>query len=532
MMRDAFGAFRRRIEYIIGRFIAGNVTSSPMFDRDWYLKQNPDIRKTGIDPADHYRRAGWLEGRLPGPDFKPDTRAARWLWRYVGGAAIVTRSSARLDADWQFLQQTRAETVGSRVQTRSRIQLPREADAPEVPLRARPHATEIPAPIETLNIVFINHGPYDNNSALHIAGFADALVSRGHRVVVSATGVPDSTEIGAPQFHSVPHQELSAAPERLSEYFAGGGCPDIVHCWTPRPLVQRIAQAVTTRFNCPYIVHFEDNEAAVARAHASGDFPSDDGFCSANEDVAGSAQFVGGAAGATIIVESLMQLLPPGLPCHLLEPGVDCDLFSLSSVSEQEHLCRSLGLPLDAWITVYPGNIHPANYEDMFSLYVAIHALNSRGFKVHLVRTGIDGVPLIDPRFGELTRRCVTNLGFVDRKRLVDILKVGDFFIQPGGPDDFNRYRLPSKIPELLAIGKPVVLPKTNIGLLMQDRVNALLMERGDAAEITDCVEALLADPDLAGRVGQGGRHFAVEHFNWERSALGLEEFYRRVLGH
>jgi hypothetical protein len=31
-----------------------------------------------------------------------------------------------------------------------------------------------------------------------------------------------------------------------------------------------------------------------------------------------------------------------------------------------------------------------------------------------------------------------------------------------------------------------VVLPNTNIGLLMHDRINALLMQRGDAAEIAE----------------------------------------------
>jgi len=63
-------------------------------------------------------------------------------------------------------------------------------------------------------------------------------------------------------------------------------------------------------------------------------------------------------------------------------------------------------------------------------------------------------------------------------------------------------------------MGRPLVLPKTNIGLLMHDRVNALLMQRGDAAEISECVEALLSDPILANRMGQAGRSFAIEHFN------------------
>jgi glycosyltransferase involved in cell wall biosynthesis len=44
-------------------------------------------------------------------------------------------------------------------------------------------------------------------------------------------------------------------------------------------------------------------------------------------------------------------------------------------------------------------------------------------------------------------------------------------------------------------------------------------------------VEALLSDPVLADRIGQAGRRFAIEHFNWERSTKQLESFYRRILG-
>jgi len=64
----------------------------------------------------------------------------------------------------------------------------------------------------------------------------------------------------------------------------------------------------------------------------------------------------------------------------------------------------------------------------------------------------------------------------------------------------------------------------------MHDRMNALLMQRGDAAEITDCVESLLTDPAMAARVGKEGRRFAIEHFNWARGARQLEGFYREML--
>ena len=45
------------------------VESSPLFDADWYLSHNPDVKAKGKDPIWHYCNFGWKEGRLPGPLF-------------------------------------------------------------------------------------------------------------------------------------------------------------------------------------------------------------------------------------------------------------------------------------------------------------------------------------------------------------------------------------------------------------------------------------------------------------------------------
>ena len=42
---------------------------NPYFDVKWYIEHNPDVTATGMDPLDHYSRYGWLEGRDPGPLF-------------------------------------------------------------------------------------------------------------------------------------------------------------------------------------------------------------------------------------------------------------------------------------------------------------------------------------------------------------------------------------------------------------------------------------------------------------------------------
>jgi hypothetical protein len=54
------------------------VSSSKLFNSEWYLTRYPDVAAHGMDPVRHYVRYGAAEGREPGPAF-----AARWyLGRY------------------------------------------------------------------------------------------------------------------------------------------------------------------------------------------------------------------------------------------------------------------------------------------------------------------------------------------------------------------------------------------------------------------------------------------------------------------
>ena len=46
--------------------------ASGLFDRNWYLDQNPDVAASGVDPLVHYLRQGVAEGRDPNPWFDTD----------------------------------------------------------------------------------------------------------------------------------------------------------------------------------------------------------------------------------------------------------------------------------------------------------------------------------------------------------------------------------------------------------------------------------------------------------------------------
>ena len=178
---------------------------------------------------------------------------------------------------------------------------------------------------------------------------------------------------------------------------------------------------------------------------------------------------------------------------------------------------------------VYHGTVHYANQHEMLSLYLAVKLLKRRGRRVRLVRLGETDLGGVDPAsFGAL-RDGVVELGSVEWRQIPRFLALADAFVQPGAPDDFNRYRLPSKLPEFLAMGRPVVLPDCNIGHDLDDGVNALLLERGDAREITLALERLIDDPGLALRLGAGARRFALDDLNWQDNSMDLARFLADV---
>jgi glycosyltransferase involved in cell wall biosynthesis len=430
--------------------------------------------------------------------------------------------SRRVEADWEFFTKISSDAQALSLDNQQPGDFPGGLGSEVLCNKARLGEPSDPRAGTPMNIVIVSYYTYNNNSALHITGFANALTALGHRVVVCAEGpVSDAGDFGVPRFRCIPHHVVRRNPEVLAQYFEGNGTgvPDLVHCWTPRGIVRHVTRAVVGRYGCPYLVHFEDNEAAVASMGATGEVPD------------AIVEFIAGSVGATVVVDALADVLPEGLPIHLLEPGVDGNVFAPNlSDFDRKRLCEALNVPANAWITVYSGANNAATVDDIFSLYTAVYALNALGHKVHLIRTGTYPAPKTDPRFARFSGEHITNLGFVHRNWLAEILKLADFFVQPGGPDAFNNYRLPSKIPEFLAIGRPLLLAKANVGLRLQDGVNAILMERGDAAEITERVRTLLVDPALAERVGREGRRFAIEHFDWQRSTKQLEGFYRELL--
>jgi glycosyltransferase involved in cell wall biosynthesis len=149
---------------------------------------------------------------------------------------------------------------------------------------------------------------------------------------------------------------------------------------------------------------------------------------------------------------------------------------------------------------------------------------------VVLIRVGKDYCDDLDQSMQKLRADNVIHLGYLDHEKLLRVLKLADIYIQPGRADEFNKFRIPSKIPEFLALGKPVIVPRANIGLKLKDGVEALLLNRGDGVEIADRVEAVLDDRSLAQTLSRGARAYAERELNWNERARSLLEFYESIV--
>jgi glycosyltransferase involved in cell wall biosynthesis len=85
------------------------------------------------------------------------------------------------------------------------------------------------------------------------------------------------------------------------------------------------------------------------------------------------------------------------------------------------------------------------------------------------------------------------------------------------------------KIVEAMAMGKAIV--STTRGAEGIEAVSGRdILVEDEPTAFADAVSRLLAEPNLAARIGRSARQLAVKHYAWSGAARALEDFYRRIL--
>jgi hypothetical protein len=354
------------------------------------------------------------------------------------------------------------------------------------------------------------------------------LIARGHACAVL---VPDHAVVADTREAAFQVMGFSDTM-RLGVNWTDGGATDLIHVFSPREHVRKMALALQAQSDAAVVVHMEDNEEQIVADQTGLPYAalrelSDEELERRVHPMLSHPrryrQFIEQAQGYTCLIDRLLEFKPEGVPGVVFWPGSDKRFLSIDGTDPA--LRHRHGLSATDILIFYSGNIHGSNFSEVKELYLAVALLRQRGYPVRLVKTGRSGESLGFPTDG-----LAVDLGFVPRSEVPKLLSMCDILVQPGTSSPFNDYRFPAKLPEYLASGRPVILPDTNIGRELEDGRDVLKLASGSSSDIADKVERLIKEPALARKLGVNARNFARQHLSWHQAVDTLEPFYAKVL--
>jgi len=382
-----------------------------------------------------------------------------------------------------------------------------------------------------MNILFVLYGDFSSNSADPLILYARELHLAGHSCAVA---VPSSLESVAQ------HGDVTFRPILYGDVLAGPGSifpndrpADVIHACTPREGVRRFVLAYLAKQPTPLVIYLEDNESWVSMRALEYDETTL--FRHTEKEISDRLpdalahpfyydSFIGLADAVAVIHDKLRIKVPPWVHRETVMIGVDIELFTPRPPDLSLRTKYAVGA--NEKVIVYHGGMNGFTRPGMETLCRAVGLIKQQGYPCRLLRTG----PFALDFLGQLpldTASAISDLGMLPKHELPDLLALADVFVQPGQIDPFEDLRLPGKVPEFLAMARPVVLPNVNIAHLFTDGMDAVLLQTGSAEEIAAKCIALFSDPRQANRIGRAGRLIAEKYFDVRYQARRLEDVYK-----
>ena len=127
------------------------------------------------------------------------------------------------------------------------------------------------------------------------------------------------------------------------------------------------------------------------------------------------------------------------------------------------------------------------------------------------------------------TRQAAHFAGSVAPGQVPDWISRMDVAVAPY-PDHDNFYFSPLKIYEYMAAGKPVVASRVGqIGSLIEDGVNGLLVPPGNASALADALKRLADDQELRQHLGKEARSTICKSHTWDSVARRILELVELI---
>ena len=216
-----------------------------------------------------------------------------------------------------------------------------------------------------------------------------------------------------------------------------------------------------------------------------------------------------------------ISLIHPGVDIMVFRPGLDTT-----------GLRESLGIERGEKLLFSVGRLSRRKGFDR--VIEAVAQLRRNGMPVHFALGGIgdDEAYLRDQIVAHGLLGYVHLLGALSDDGLPRWMNACDVFVMPNREIDGDNEGFGMVFIEAAACGKPVVAGTAGgTGAAVQDGVTGFRVDGNSVAAVTLTLNRLLADPDLARRIGEAGLARAQAEFAWERVADKTRQLHDQMQG-
>jgi glycosyltransferase involved in cell wall biosynthesis len=386
-----------------------------------------------------------------------------------------------------------------------------------------------------MNILFVLYGSFNSNSANPLVLYARELDSLGHHCAIAVpSGLETVNQHENPTFRPVLYSDVLNAP---SSVFGDGRPADVVHACTPREVVRRFVTSYMAKQPTPLVIYLEDNEGWIA-TRALG-LNEEALYHHTEREISEKLpdsfshpfryqSFIGLADAVAVIQDKLAIEVPPWVQCETVMIGVDVEFFSPRPPDRALRVKHEISK--NDKVIVFHGGVNQFTRPGIETLCNAVGLIRQKGYSCRLLRAGRYALDFL-AQLPRETASAISDLGLLPRDELPGLLALADVFVQPGQLDPFEDLRLPGKVPEFLAMGRPVVMPDANIAHLFRDGLDAVLLRTGSASEIAEKCIQLFSNPERADEIGRAGRRIAEKYFDVRTQARFLERLYQSACG-
>jgi len=212
---------------------------------------------------------------------------------------------------------------------------------------------------------------------------------------------------------------------------------------------------------------------------------------------------------------------------HTIENGIREELFV---PGEKENGVRAEYGWRGKYVALYMG-AHGVSQGLGTLLACAENLQDDPDFVLALVGDGADK-PMLERAAAERGLRNVVFLPLQDKSRVPEFYAAADVCFVPLKKGKYFETNIPSKMFEIMACARPIVLgARGQARELLQQAGAGLAVDPEDADGHVAAIKRLRREPDLAARFGESGRRFVLENFTRRQKAAAYLQVLAEITG-